>query len=71
MDTPNEYQSRRVKGVEACAMLGGITRAMLNRLVRSGRLPACRVSKRTLTIKVSDIEAFLEANKVRPAEAVA
>ena len=69
MQTNSEYEARRVSGDVARQMLGDVDVRTLNRLVLSGRLPACRLTRKTLSIKVSDIEAFLAATRVRPAEA--
>ena len=68
MDNKAEY-GRRVQAGEACEMLGNISMGVLKKLVRDGRLPACRLSRKTLTIRVADIEALLAASAVCPAQA--
>jgi hypothetical protein len=67
----SEWQERRVGGDEARAMLGNISRRTLNALVLTGRLPACRLTRKTLSIRVADVEEFLATTRVRPAEASA
>jgi predicted site-specific integrase-resolvase len=71
MDKMTADLGPRVKGPEACRMLGDISMEVLKGLVRAGRLPACRLSRKTLIIRVADIEALLAATQVRPAEATA
>ncbi len=66
MDTHSEYANRRIQGPEAAAMIG-IDMPTLRRLVRSRRIPACQVTRKVLTLRVMDVERFIEANYVRPA----
>jgi hypothetical protein len=49
-------------------MLGNISMDQLRGLARAGRIRAFRVSRKTLVLRVADIEAYMASCEIRPAQ---
>jgi len=54
-----------IKKREACAMLA-ISMNTLDKLIRSGMLPAYRVTETSVRLDREDVTAYLEARRIQP-----
>ncbi len=54
-----------IKKAEACEMLS-ISMNTLDKLIHSGKLPAYKITEKTVRLAREDVTAYLESRKIQP-----